>query len=374
MDLLRAVCALAQQVSKWDRVCDVKLYRLICFINGSLDIRMTGWIGDPPEALKLHLFADADFAGCSKTSRSTSGLHLMLLGPSSCWPLAGQSKKQTAVSHSTPEAELVSADHAVRTVGLPALDLWQYLLYKAGEITIEFHEDNNAAVTVLRSGWSATMRHLERTHGVCLRSLAEHMRRSYFRLMYERSALMAADIYTKAFTGKSEWELASRLINHIRPDDFWPGRGTGRSCMPAEHKGGLSFDYWTSNPWACQASDRGLVQFGDAQHGSGDALNAGRQLSASSCMSTPLASAKCTTTHSSSSFFSGASSASGMAHLVVEYQPKPDCTSLTPPSSACSSRVGEKDHPAVPLGTKFGQGTRKPRWRRKGKKVLGSVT
>jgi hypothetical protein len=55
MDLLRAVCALAQKVSKWDRVCDVKLYRLVCYIRGSLDLRMTGWVGDAPSDLRLHL-------------------------------------------------------------------------------------------------------------------------------------------------------------------------------------------------------------------------------------------------------------------------------------------------------------------------------
>ena len=50
-DLLRAVCALAQQVTKWTRECDLKLYRLLCYIAGSLDIRMTGWVGDPPRRL-----------------------------------------------------------------------------------------------------------------------------------------------------------------------------------------------------------------------------------------------------------------------------------------------------------------------------------
>ena len=129
MDLLRAVCVLAQNVSRWTRDCDVKLYRLVCYINCSLHVRMTGWIGDNIDDLTVDLFADADFAGCTKTSRSTSGTHLSILGPNSCWPIAGQSKKQGCVSHSTPEAELVSADHAVRTYGTPALDLWPVLLH-----------------------------------------------------------------------------------------------------------------------------------------------------------------------------------------------------------------------------------------------------
>ena len=79
-ELLRAICALAQRVTKWDRECDMKLYRLMSYIQSSLHVRMTGWIGDDPSELSLHLFADADFAGCNKTSRSTSGTHLSVLG------------------------------------------------------------------------------------------------------------------------------------------------------------------------------------------------------------------------------------------------------------------------------------------------------
>ena len=123
LDLLRAVCALAQFITKWDKQCDLRLYRLVCYINITYHIRMTGWVGDPPSKLTPHCFADADFAGCAKTSRSTSGVHLCLPGPNTVFPLAGQSKKQGCVSHSTPEAEIVATDHAMRTSGLPSLEL-----------------------------------------------------------------------------------------------------------------------------------------------------------------------------------------------------------------------------------------------------------
>ena len=33
-DLLRAVCALAQQVTKWARECDLTLCRFMCYIQG----------------------------------------------------------------------------------------------------------------------------------------------------------------------------------------------------------------------------------------------------------------------------------------------------------------------------------------------------
>ena len=122
-DLLRAVCQLATCITKWDVNCDRRLHRLVCYIASTYHIRMVGWIGDPLKDLELHLFADADFAGCTKTSRSTSGLFLCLQGPDTRFPLQGQTKKQGCVSHSTPEAEIVAADFAMRTVGIPALSL-----------------------------------------------------------------------------------------------------------------------------------------------------------------------------------------------------------------------------------------------------------
>ena len=54
-------------------------------------------------------------------------------------PIAGISKRQTNVSHSTPEAEIVAADFAVRSLGTPALTLWSLLLRK--EVYLQFHED-----------------------------------------------------------------------------------------------------------------------------------------------------------------------------------------------------------------------------------------
>ncbi len=256
-DLLRPICGLAQFITKWDERCDKRLYRLMCYVNSSLHIRMTGWIGDGLTQLTPHVFADADFAGCPTTSRSTSGMHHALLGPHSSFPIAGQSRKQGCVSHSTPEAEVVAADNALRSCGLPALHLWDKLLRRA--VVLEFHEDNSTAVTTMKHGYSPAMKHLERTHGVCLRWLAERFIEPQCHLFYERTALMAADIYTKAFSTPHEWDHALRLVNHIDPVRFWTGRPKGpqKHCtdhMGSKHKGGVVFDYWTPNPWHGRAS------------------------------------------------------------------------------------------------------------------------
>ena len=90
-DLLKAICHLATFITKWDAVCDKKLHRLMCYINSTLDLKMVGWVGDAITDVSPHLFADADFAGCLKTARSTSGICVGLYGPDTRFPLQAQS-------------------------------------------------------------------------------------------------------------------------------------------------------------------------------------------------------------------------------------------------------------------------------------------
>ena len=103
---------------------------------------------------------------------------------------------------------------------------------------------------MLKTGYSQALRHIQRTHGIDLRALHERFKEPWYHLAYQRSSLMSADIYTKGFADAPAWQLAQRLINHIDPDLFWGGRRMSKSLvMPTEHKGGVIFDYWVSNPW-----------------------------------------------------------------------------------------------------------------------------
>ena len=79
MDLLRVVGFLATKITKWTSKCDRQLYRLIGYLKGSAGLRMVGWVGDSFDSITPHLHADADFAGCVETLRSTSGVHQALL-------------------------------------------------------------------------------------------------------------------------------------------------------------------------------------------------------------------------------------------------------------------------------------------------------
>ena len=119
----------------------------------------------------LTLFRDADFAGCLDTAESTPGVLIALTGPNSFFPLNAISKKQSCVSHSTPEAEIVAADLAIRAEGLPAPQLWGMVL--EGPMKPVFQEGSQATVQILKTQKNPTLRHLSRTHRVNVSWLCE---------------------------------------------------------------------------------------------------------------------------------------------------------------------------------------------------------
>ena len=130
-DLLRAVQGLAARVTKWSVDCDKALHRLICYIHSTLDHKLKAFVGDRIQECKLWCFADADHAG-EYDNKSTTGCFLVLIGPNTYFPLTAFSKKQTSVSVSSTEAEVVAANISLRAVGLPSSGLWAYLQNAGG--------------------------------------------------------------------------------------------------------------------------------------------------------------------------------------------------------------------------------------------------
>ena len=122
---------------------------------------MTSWVGDPIKDWELVAYSDADLAGDYDTSRSTTGVFLCVRGPRTFITLQGISKRQTCVSHSTPEAEIVAADHAIRTEALPALQLWEKL--KGVPMKVQFMEDNTTAIRAITSGKTDHEAHVQNT-------------------------------------------------------------------------------------------------------------------------------------------------------------------------------------------------------------------
>ena len=72
----KSITMLARNVNKWTTKDDAKLHHLMCYVSSTLDKRMIGWVGDSLANLSIGIFADADFAGCGDTLRSTSGSHM----------------------------------------------------------------------------------------------------------------------------------------------------------------------------------------------------------------------------------------------------------------------------------------------------------
>ena len=243
-DLLRAVCHLACYITRWDSVCDRRLHRLVAYIASTTDHKLVGWVGDEQSQLQPHLYADADFAGCVATQRSTSGAYLCICAPHTCFPIAANSKRQGCVSKSTPEAEIVSMDFAVRSMGIPSQSLWDTLGFGKGGVDV--HEDNMSMVRICETGRNPTMRYLSRTHGVSVAWLHEQFSGGKLRLHYERSDRMRADLLTKAFTDLARWEAACWLINIIHPDRLQEVIELG-DRPPPQLGGGIKKGAWYPN-------------------------------------------------------------------------------------------------------------------------------
>ena len=135
------------------------------------------------------------------------------------FPLVAVSKRQTCVSVSTPEAELVAGSHGLLRELVPALDICDKVLPE--DYQALFHEDNNAMIRVIKTGRNPTMRYLHRTHRISIAVLHEiiHGKGSSDKevhIKYTPSCDMAADIFTKGFTDKVKWNHAIRAIGIVK--------------------------------------------------------------------------------------------------------------------------------------------------------------
>ena len=208
------------------------------------------------------MFADADYAG-EHDSKSTTGCTMVLVGPNTYYPINAFSKKQTVTSMSSTEAEVVAANTALRAEGIPTLALFEQLSlieqsketlarckakppeddvfvridpeidtirngnlesgHKASDIhslkahfppfsRVKVMEDNQATITILRNGHSASMRHASRTQCVSFRWLKQQFEIGQFELINVGTTFQVADILTKPFTSAPKWQHALRLI------------------------------------------------------------------------------------------------------------------------------------------------------------------
>ena len=84
-------------------------------------------------------FQDSDFAGDLEDSKSTSGGTLCVFGSHTFVPIGWMCKKQTSVSHSSTEFEIISVNATLKLNKIPALDLWDLIVLVLGN-TIQNHD------------------------------------------------------------------------------------------------------------------------------------------------------------------------------------------------------------------------------------------
>ena len=89
-------------------------------------------MGNTAKQCRLVLFQDSDFAGDLEDSKSTSGRNIMRFGSRTFVPISWMCKKQTSVSHSSTESEIISLDAGLRLDGIPALHLWDLIVFVIG--------------------------------------------------------------------------------------------------------------------------------------------------------------------------------------------------------------------------------------------------
>ena len=200
-DISFAVTRLASRVTRWTAWEDRQTLRLVSHIHHTREVCMhasCSWDAPPV----LNVYTDADFAACPYTAKSTSGIVAHIGTGSLAWPVMWQSRKQSSVARSTPEAELISMASAMFS---EVINLQTFLgaAFKT-PVPVVFHQDNEAALAILKIGYSAKLRHLGRVHRVNVASMSEILDQEHFSAEYIKSKDQLANGLTKIIP-PAEW-------------------------------------------------------------------------------------------------------------------------------------------------------------------------
>ena len=109
-DILWSVNKMARAVTKRTQTSDKRVARLIAYIHHIQDYRQYCHVGNTGQHCRFVSFQDSDFAGDLEDSKSTSGGILCLFGSRTFVPVNWMCKKNTTVSQSSTESEIISLD------------------------------------------------------------------------------------------------------------------------------------------------------------------------------------------------------------------------------------------------------------------------
>ena len=258
-DILWSVNKLARSITQWTKACDKRLNRLISFFHHTSEYKQYCHVGNTAKQCRLGLFQDSDFAGDLEDSKSTSGGTLCVFGSHTFVPISWMCKKQTSVSHSSTESEIISLDTGLTSLdGLPALESWDLIVSVFGNIShvsdrtgkpesddhkhhkshnkidvmkdidavpsnvqsasrealLYVFEDNEAVIKKIMKGRSPTLRHVSRTHRVALDWLFDRIKLDpKIQIKYIDTKNQLADILTKGNFTRDEWNHLLTLLN-----------------------------------------------------------------------------------------------------------------------------------------------------------------
>ena len=220
--------------------------------------------GNTATQCRLGLFQDSKIAGDLEDSICTSVGTLCIFGSHTFVPISWMCKKQTSVSHSSTESEIISLDAGLRLDGIPALDLWDLIVavlhsntYQSNQergdpqkfptrkkihgkmddldnvdfISLKVHssrkeallyvfDDNEAVIKMIINGRCTTMRHVSRTHRVALDWLFDRTNVDpKIQIKYIDTKNQLADILIKGNFTRDEWNHLLCLFNisHLVP-------------------------------------------------------------------------------------------------------------------------------------------------------------
>ena len=171
LDICYAINSLSKHVTKSNALCDKQLRNLYSYLKSTAHIKLHGQVDSLDiDNVALHAYPDADLCGTYDTSRSTSGGFVELSGLNTFFPLDWFSKRQSATSHSTTEAELVAASKMLRESLIPIQSLWSLMLQRPVDAVLH---DNMSTIVVINAGYSPQLRHIQKHHRISIGEVHE---------------------------------------------------------------------------------------------------------------------------------------------------------------------------------------------------------
>jgi hypothetical protein len=146
---------------------------------------------DSATADKVSVYSDADFAGCSESRRSTSGIIALFADAPVIW----SSKRQQSVALSTTEAEFIAASGAAKEA------VWIIEFMNEVNIQIETPKlfiDNKSTIALIDN----PMFHQRTKHiDVRYKFIREHVAAGRIKTEHAPAAVQLADMLTKGLAG-----------------------------------------------------------------------------------------------------------------------------------------------------------------------------